>query len=330
MQREVVINRYGPRPLSPRVSLIVATFNHERYLRDALESATREAAANNGEVIVVDDASTDGTATILEASLSGSRVSVTAVRHRINSGLPAALNTAVAHATGAAFSLLDGDDWWATGAIGRQLAALERDPRIGVAFGDGVVVDAETRQVLRDSFISFFRRVPPPEGEVFLDLLLDGNFIPVSSTTVRRAAFESCGGRFDESLRFQDYDLWLRIAKEWKFAYTGSKDALIRDVPNSMSKTIGVRLFEDYLRIWSKHYGRLPVSIRNRVASNMAHAALNMMDEPGHTRSALAGILRPHALMPLAYLTRISARRWTRRRLLPLRGPNSTGKDSVG
>jgi hypothetical protein len=117
---------------TPRVSVVVNTFNHERFIAQALQSVVnQDFPAAEMEVIVVDDGSTDETSKMVEPFLDRVRY----VRKK-NAGQVSAFHAGVAEARGAILAFLDGDDWWAPNRLSRVLATFDSNREIG-AVGHG-------------------------------------------------------------------------------------------------------------------------------------------------------------------------------------------------
>lgn len=95
--------------MTPEISVIIASYNTEAYIRQALESVLQQ-TVNNFEIIVVDDASTDSTVEVAKSFIDN-RIKVI-VNHK-NLGAAAARNRALREATGKWIALLDSDDWYA-------------------------------------------------------------------------------------------------------------------------------------------------------------------------------------------------------------------------
>jgi glycosyltransferase involved in cell wall biosynthesis len=184
----------------PEATVVIPTRNRRELLtRRALPSALGQEAVSV-EVVVVDEASSDGTAEAL-AALDDGRLLV--LRHDVPRRLPGARNAGVERARGRWLAFLDDDDVWAPRKLRAQIDAAEA-AAAEWAYGRAVVVDGDLRPLEDDPF-------PGPEE---LGSLLDGgNWIPGggSNVIVRADAFHAVG-RFDESLRFfEDWDLWLRL-----------------------------------------------------------------------------------------------------------------------
>ena len=186
---------------SPSVSVVLAAYQAEQFLEEAIRSALaqRDVAV---EVVVVDDGSTDGTLAIARRlAAEDDRVRVLTGPNR---GAAAARNLAVQASTGTYLGLLDADDVWYPDKCARQVAALDGDPDLSVV---GCIADllSPTGQVLGDRG----QRVGAEE----LDQVRAGVLMPVALSTMllTRRTFDECGG-FDGALApAEDLDLLVRL-----------------------------------------------------------------------------------------------------------------------
>jgi hypothetical protein len=154
------------------------------------------------EVIVVDDASADGTAGWLAAYRD---LRIRAVRHDTRRGVAAARNSGIEAARGRWVAFLDDDDVWAPDKLASQLAAAAGSGRGWVYTGE-VHVDRELR---------LLGGGPPLAPVEAMDLLGSVNSIPAGGSTVLvRADLLAAAGPFDTSLRrTEDWDMWIRLAR---------------------------------------------------------------------------------------------------------------------
>jgi len=115
------------------ISVLVDTYNHERFLRDALDSVLGQEGlgAHDVEVIVVDDGSTDSTPELVRAYADRVRY----VR-KSNGGQASAFNAGIPLCNGELIALLDGDDWWHPKKLATVIDQFTRDPSL-VAVGHG-------------------------------------------------------------------------------------------------------------------------------------------------------------------------------------------------
>src|SRR5262252_9077055 len=112
--------------MKPLVTALVDTYNHERYIEQALGSVLEQGLSPSElEIVVVDDGSTDGTPEIIQKFLPR----VKYLRKK-NGGQASAFNAAFQAVSGQIVAILDGDDWWAKGKLGTVVDDLEQNPEI--------------------------------------------------------------------------------------------------------------------------------------------------------------------------------------------------------
>jgi glycosyltransferase involved in cell wall biosynthesis len=188
---------------SPLVSLIIPSYNGEKYLGEALASAVSQTYTPL-EIIVVDDGSTDGSIRIAE-SFQGVRV----IRKE-NGGVSSARNRGIEEATGGLFAFLDQDDIQHPDKTARQVAALGEDSGAGFALCHKQYrIEAEPPRWFRG----------PKDGTPV------AGFVP-SCWLVRRETFREVG-IFDKRFRKgADYD-WLSRAKDLSISYLMLPEVLV-------------------------------------------------------------------------------------------------------
>jgi glycosyltransferase involved in cell wall biosynthesis len=170
------------------VSVVVASYNGERFLAETLESVFAQ-DYDPFEVVFVDDGSSDGTAEI-------ARSFPLRYVYQENAGLPAARNAGVALATGDLIAFVDDDDLWPRTKLSLQANYLGDHQDVGCVLG-------RNEWIVEDG-------VEPPKLErdpIFDEL----GGIQLVTMMIRRSAFEELGG-FDPSYRYaEDRDLFVRL-----------------------------------------------------------------------------------------------------------------------
>jgi hypothetical protein len=189
---------------TPRVSVVMAVHNGERFVAEAIESL-RVQTFRDFELVVVDDGSTDATPRIVEGLASDDdRIRL---HSQANTGYPEALNVGWRLARGEYVAILDADDLAEPGRLERQLAYLDEHPEVGVVGGSLLLVTGDGRP--------FYVATYPTEAADVLAGLR--THCPVGHTAVlmRRAILEEVGGYRSSIPVAEDYDLWLRVSERY-------------------------------------------------------------------------------------------------------------------
>ena len=212
--------------LRPLVSVIIPAYNAERYLPRALESVYGQ-SYRPIEVIIVDDGSTDGTGSMVEACRAGrpneDELRLVYIRQQ-NAGPSRARNIGIKSANGEYVAFLDSDDLWTEDKLEKMMRLLERDHTVDIAFSDVNIrrkKGSETEEVvmfqkngLDKVFFGHEYMVLNP-----LEKLLRLNFIPTSSVVAKRGCFRD-DIFFNEKRRHsEDWELWLKMSLCFNFAY---------------------------------------------------------------------------------------------------------------
>ncbi|TKB23960.1 glycosyltransferase [Desulfopila sp. IMCC35006] len=194
----------------PEVSVVITCFNYGRYLEGCLCSVLAQ-TYEDYEIIVVDDGSTDNTPQIMTRFAD--------VRNLVyirqdNSGQANSKNKGIKNARGRYVAFLDADDLWEKDKLAKQVRLFE-NKAVGVVYSRARVIDKNGHSV---TFNFSLQYLTPRSGMVSRWLLFD-NFIPFSSSIVRKECIERLGA-FDETLSMGiDWDLWLRISTQYEFDF---------------------------------------------------------------------------------------------------------------
>ena len=183
------------------VSVVVPTFNHAKFLNQALQSII-EQSHQNWEAIIVNNFSTDDTLQIIE-SFNEPRFKV--VNFQNNGVIAASRNEGIRRSSAPFIAFLDSDDMWYSEKLSRCLVELEGGNDL-VCHGEKWV-SADTRQ--RNIVYG------PASNATHDKLLFRGNCLSTSATIVRRDILNKVGG-FSEDSTFttaEDYELWLKISQ---------------------------------------------------------------------------------------------------------------------
>lgn len=184
-----------------KVSVIIPTYNRAEFLRRAIDSVLGQ-TYQEFELLVIDDGSTDTTHEI-----------VTAYRKRItyifqkNQGVSSTRNLGIQSSRGELLAFLDSDDVWLPEKLERQVVVMDQHPELQLCHADEIWIRRGVRVNPKKKHKKY--------GGYIFPYCLPLCVISPSSVMIRRTLFEKVG-YFDERLpACEDYDLWLRITKEY-------------------------------------------------------------------------------------------------------------------
>ena len=198
-----------------KISIIIPVFNRAHCIGRALNSIMNQ-CVGDCELIIGDDASTDGTWEVVRHEFPAARLA----RLDRNSGAAAARNAALRLATGDFIAFLDSDDEWLPGKLATQMDYLQLNPDVAVC------VTSHFYQLRNGSRRTVLVENPPTWG---VRLHSEQPFHGASSPVVRRSVLESIGFQ-DESLRvLEDWDWMLRMAQTLRIHALPEPLALIHE-----------------------------------------------------------------------------------------------------
>lgn len=201
----------------PKVSVIMPTYNRAHYLSEAIQSVLNQ-TFRDFELIVVDDGSTDKTTELLKSTHDARTLCI----RQEHSGISAAMNTGINASRGKYIARLDSDDIWVPQMLATQVAVLDRRSEVGLVYAmTGEMNQAGVRRSGVYGRPEFF------DGESFKSMIY-GDFTSNITIVVRRTCLDRVG-LYDESFRVnEDWELWLRVARWYPFAFVDKVLAIRR------------------------------------------------------------------------------------------------------
>jgi glycosyltransferase involved in cell wall biosynthesis len=273
---------------NPLVSVVIACFNSERYLRASLDSVLAQ-TLDDFEIITVDDCSTDSTPEILKEYTERDR-RVVVVRHEKNSGRPAfSKNTALGIVRGKYISFLDHDDLYWPDKLRVSVDMLEKHPECVASFHDIELVDNDGNVLSRylDGFIE--------KAHDYLEPGEDGYYVSNDDfykfQSIHYAALHTistmicperlAGKNFLFDVRYQvcdDTDLWIRLGMAGKIAYSPDVFALYRQHATNITQDISkfdrdviLLLRNNYARVASRLSVSEEAALRARISDTLSN-----------------------------------------------------------
>lgn len=196
------------------ISVIIPTYNRAGFIAQAITSVLQQTLASGticGEILVVDDGSTDATPEIVQQMRRKKQIGEIPLRYlyQENKGASAARNLGITAAKYDMLCFLDSDDRWVPHKLAMQFKAMQRQPQYLIShtretwYRYGMQVNQKKKHA-------------PPHGKIF-QRSLRMCVVGMSTVMMRREVFQRYG-LFNESMPCcEDYDLWLRVSREEAF-----------------------------------------------------------------------------------------------------------------
>jgi glycosyltransferase involved in cell wall biosynthesis len=278
----------------PKVSILIPSYNHERYIRECVDSALDQTHRDR-EVIVIDDGSKDSSQDILRSYGDQIRFSV----NDHNVGTYPTLNRALAMGTGDYVAILNSDDKWRPTKLENQVALMEASPNMSFCHTHGRFIDENGCRI--EGAPMGFHFPITPNGRIH-HLFVEKNMAVASSVVIRASTAREVGG-FDESFRnFGDWEMWLRLSEIGEVGFVSEPVTEYRvHGANTIYAAEITRLEE--MRIRTQHRERANDLLRNYHDANAMRVALahslaclaslhSVEDEPKRARELFAASLK--------------------------------------
>ncbi len=223
--------------IKPWVTVVCTCYNHELYVVDALASVAAQQYPNV-QLIVIDNNSVDRSAERIKTFVD-QNPSVTFIQNNRNEGLCRAFNQGLQLARGQYIIDLSADDVLLPHRIARQVERFEQlPPDYAVVFSNAAYISPQGR------LVGYHYATDPggraigavPAGWVFREIL-ERYYICTPTMMMRRAVLDELGG-YDESLDYEDFDFWVRSARQYAYAYIDEVLTHKRQLANSLSMQV--------------------------------------------------------------------------------------------
>lgn len=221
----------------PKISVIMPTYNHARYVEEAIRSVLAQ-TYGDFELLIVDDGSTDGTPDVIRR-IDDPRIRFRALERNV--GACGAVNLMLEQMQGEYYCILNSDDMYLPQKLEMQLDFMTRHPEYVACFSTCGVID-ENGQPLADSQFANIFKVLGGTRHDFLRQLFQANFLCHPSVMLRADVLRKAGG-FDERLRqLPDHDMWIRVLQHGNIHIAPEPTILFRDHGGNTSGKTAVTL----------------------------------------------------------------------------------------
>ena len=227
----------------PLVSIICLCYNQKSFVREAIESVLAQ-SYRNIELIIVDDASTDGSQTEILSAIAHKNIRFIDLPK--NLGNCAAFNIGFNASSGDFIIDLAADDVLLPIRVEHGINDLLMSPEnTGVHFSDAFIINesGQTMSTHYDRNVDGLIKRPIPSGAIYKDVI-SRYFICPPTMMMKRTVFTHLNG-YDVTLKYEDFDFWIRSARYFEYVFNKAPLVKKRVVKNSDS--------ENQFALWSQH-----------------------------------------------------------------------------
>lgn len=239
---------------SQTVSVLIPAFNHERYVKQCIESVLNQ-THQDVELLFCDDASVDQTYAKAMALKETSQIKMKVFRNEKNRGICATLNFLLSHAEGNWVSLLASDDFYYPDFIKENLKNTIKTKNEIIAVHSAVDIVNENGEVIETSK----RKMPPIEQYAFKKKVLRSGHVYAPTFFTSKKVYDLIGG-FDETLLAEDLDLHLRVARLTDFTYIPTRLMAKRVVQGGLGQH-AAKWNDDIFKAIEKHVDAKEIDI---------------------------------------------------------------------
>ncbi|WP_281613479.1 glycosyltransferase [Flammeovirga sp. SubArs3] len=243
---------------TPLVTVICLSYNQEKFVEKTLLSIKQQNYSNI-EIIIVDDASNDDSVNVILSTLQKYDITATFIQLEENKGNCKAFNKALSLSKGEYIIDLAADDILLPNRIKDDVGKFQQcSDEFAAVFSDISTID-ENDKLLAPSY---FKRdaqgallLDVIEGDVYERVLSNPPLFSAPTITFKAKYLLEIGG-YDETLAYEDFDIWIRLARKYKFAFYDEINTQKREVRHSLGKQFykkrGNQLLRSTLRICLK------------------------------------------------------------------------------
>lgn len=236
---------------SPIVTILCLCYNQSRFIVESLESLKAQ-TFSDFEIIICDDSSKDNSVEIIENWINeNTQLQIKFIKHQENKGICKSLNEIFKLSSGKYIQMLALDDTLLPDKLERHVSILDQSSEKEVmVFSDALIMDQNS--VLYDNrFIAYHINYLRLDTNNYYDQLMVDNFIPAMSVLIKSKNIKDIGG-WDENLTYEDYDMWLRLSRDFNFIFDHEPSCKYRIHENNTHRKKDL-LNDSYFHVLYKH-----------------------------------------------------------------------------
>ncbi len=233
---------------NPLVTVGVALYNHEKYILKCLESIINQSYSNI-ELIIIDDGSPDNSYFLSKNYLEKySDKNITLITRK-NKGMCNTLNEIAKLSKGKYISFIGSDDFWFLNKIEDQVNYLESNDNITLVHSNSIKVDANNKEI---GFLDYSSKLN--SGNIYESIIYGKGGINTPSHLYKTSIYKEIG-YYDNTLKFEDTDFWLRLTKKHLIGYINKNHSYYRWHGENLSDSKNMLTFynEELIKIFKKN-----------------------------------------------------------------------------
>ncbi|WP_415062040.1 glycosyltransferase [Bdellovibrio sp.] len=223
------------------ISYLVASYNHENYIIDCLNSILAD-GIDNREIVIVDDGSVDSSVKVIQQWMDSQDVGEVRLVSRENRGVSATFNQLLETSRGKYVRIVASDDMVVKGSTGEMISQLQANPQMLGIVGDVSVIN-EQGQIIAQSQMERLGKDSVVYKEDIKRAIISSWAICGPAGVFSRN-YQNVVGRYDEELVVEDWSMYLRLVAANVLMFSDLKVAYYRihDTNTSLTKDVSKRL----------------------------------------------------------------------------------------
>jgi glycosyltransferase involved in cell wall biosynthesis/SAM-dependent methyltransferase len=198
----------------PKVSVIIPSYNHEKYVAETIQSVLDQ-TYQDFEIVITDDGSTDGTVAEIR-KFTDPRIRLFVFEK--NQGASVAVNKCIAEAKGEYVALINSDDVFVPHKLEEQVKFLDEHPKIVAVFGYAQIIDEDGHDFTDKShfYYNVFTQPNRTRYEWLNHFFYHGNCLCHPSVLIRKFCYNEVGLFNPRYANIPDFDFWIRLCMKYE------------------------------------------------------------------------------------------------------------------
>ncbi len=221
----------------PLVSIICLSYNHEKFVTQALDSVVNQ-TYKNIELLIADDCSPDNSGKVIQKWLQN-HPEIHFTKNTVNLGNTKTFNSLFGRSKGEFIIDLAADDILKPDCVANQIQGFRDHQDAGLVYGNMKLIDENDKDLgyyypVNDQLSAIN---PPNSGDVYIDIINQKHKICSVTAMMKRTMLDELGG-YDETLAFEDLDIWIRGSRTYPFYFLDKILVTRRELKSSMGSII--------------------------------------------------------------------------------------------